>query len=151
MREMRLRSRTGDNVLAAIAAAARLDEGIIGAVRRLGIIVNLITNAKDAVVESSSTKREVRVSTRLDGREMVVIEVSDSGVGIAPDDMVRIFSYGFTTKVDGHGFGLHRSALIAREMGGGVRVKSEGIGMGATFQLEVPLSGESSQKAELAA
>jgi two-component system NtrC family sensor kinase len=53
--------------------------------------------------------------------------------------MTRIFSHGFTTKKDGHGFGLHSGALAAREMGGALRVESAGPGCGATFTLELPL------------
>jgi signal transduction histidine kinase len=66
--------------------------------------------------------------------------VSDNGVGIAPENLSRIFAHGFTTKKDGHGFGLHSSALTAEEMGGALSVQSEGVGKGATFTLELPSS-----------
>ena len=44
--------------------------------------------------------------------------VIDTGVGIAPENMIRIFTHGFTTKKTGHGFGLHSGALAAKELGG---------------------------------
>jgi signal transduction histidine kinase len=69
----------------------------------------------------------------------VQIAVADNGVGIAPENLTRIFSHGFTTKRDGHGFGLHSGALAARELGGSLRVESAGPGQGATFYLDLPL------------
>jgi signal transduction histidine kinase len=53
--------------------------------------------------------------------------------------MTRIFSHGFTTKKDGHGFGLHSGALAAKDMGGALGVDSAGLGHGATFTLDLPL------------
>ncbi|MGB8693344.1 MAG: ATP-binding protein, partial [Steroidobacteraceae bacterium] len=74
------------------------------------------------------------------GDGMVHIAVSDNGVGISPENLTRIFSHGFTTKQEGHGFGLHSGALAAREMGGALRASSQGPGLGATFTLELPLN-----------
>ena len=68
--------------------------------------------------------------------------MADSGIGIAPDRLGRIFEFGYTTRKDGHGFGLHSSALTARELGGQLRVASEGVGRGATFTLELPVAAE---------
>ena len=67
------------------------------------------------------------------------ITVADNGIGIAPENLTRIFSHGFTTKRDGHGFGLHSGALAAKEMGGALNAQSDGPGLGATFTLELPL------------
>jgi signal transduction histidine kinase len=66
------------------------------------------------------------------------ISVADNGVGIAAEDLTRVFAHGFTTRPDGHGFGLHSGALATREMGGALLVHSEGLGKGATFTLELP-------------
>jgi two-component system NtrC family sensor kinase len=68
----------------------------------------------------------------------VQIYATDNGVGIAPENLTRIFAFGFTTKKTGHGFGLHSSALAAKEMGGSLNAFSEGLGRGATFVLELP-------------
>jgi len=61
-------------------------------------------------------------------------------VGIPPENLTRIFTHGFTTRKDGHGFGLHSGALAAKELGGALSVQSEGTGLGATFTLELPVS-----------
>ena len=103
----------------------------------LQILVNLVRNAKYACDESP--RADKRLTVRLangDGR--VKISVLDNGVGIPPENLTRIFNYGFTTRKGGHGFGLHGSALAAREMGGSLTVCSGGLGQGAAFTLELP-------------
>jgi signal transduction histidine kinase len=70
------------------------------------------------------------------------IEIRDKGVGIAPEMLTRIFQHGFTTRENGHGFGLHSSALAAQEMGGCLKVHSSGVGHGATFTLQLPAPAE---------
>jgi sensor histidine kinase regulating citrate/malate metabolism len=70
------------------------------------------------------------------------IEVADNGVGIAPERLPRIFGQGFTTKKNGHGFGLHASALSAREMGGSLTCASPGRGQGTIFTIDLPLTPE---------
>jgi signal transduction histidine kinase len=104
----------------------------------LQILVNLLRNAKYACEASGRKDKQVvmRIANRADG---VRIAVSDNGIGIQPEHMTQIFNHGFTTKKDGHGFGLHSGALAAREMGGGLRVESAGRGHGATFTLDLPL------------
>jgi two-component system NtrC family sensor kinase len=71
--------------------------------------------------------------------DTVQIRVIDNGAGIPPENLTRIFQHGFTTKKDGHGFGLHSGALAAREMGGKLVAESPGVGHGAVFTLELPL------------
>lgn len=104
----------------------------------LQILVNLISNAKSACDESSGANKQLILRLTSDGAS-AKISVIDNGVGIAPGNLTRIFAYGFTTKTDGHGFGLHASALAAREMGGDLTVHSEGSGKGACFTLILPL------------
>ena len=105
--------------------------------RVLQIVVNLLRNAKHACQATTRSDKciNVRVGRRPGGVE---IAVTDNGVGIPPENLTRIFSHGFTTKKDGHGFGLHSGALAARELGGALRVESRGAGHGATFVLELP-------------
>jgi sensor histidine kinase regulating citrate/malate metabolism len=67
------------------------------------------------------------------------MQVADNGMGILPENLIRIFQHGFTTRRDGHGFGLHSGALTARELGGSLTVHSDGPGTGATFSLELPI------------
>jgi signal transduction histidine kinase len=77
-----------------------------------------------------------------DGDQCVRIAVTDNGIGIEPENLGRIFSHGFTTKKDGHGFGLHSSVVAAEELGGALLVHSDGPGKGATFTLELPRTRE---------
>ncbi len=72
-------------------------------------------------------------------QDCVKVSVIDNGVGIPPENLTRIFNHGFTTRKEGHGFGLHSGALAAKEMGGALTVSSEGIGRGAAFMLELPV------------
>jgi len=106
----------------------------------LQILVNVIRNAKYACSEARGDgERRVTVRVRA-ANGAVQISVIDTGVGIPRENLERIFGYGFTTRSEGHGFGLHSSALAARELGGTLRAESPGPGMGATFTLSLPLA-----------
>ncbi|MEO7100294.1 MAG: ATP-binding protein [Luteolibacter sp.] len=108
--------------------------------KALQILVNLIGNAKQACDDSDRADKKITFClTQHQGR--IRVSVIDNGVGISPENLTRIFAHGFTTKPDGHGFGLHSGALAAREMGGSLIVHSDGLGTGATFTLELPLGG----------
>lgn len=74
----------------------------------------------------------------VNGDDRVRIAVADNGIGIPAENLTRIFAHGFTTKKDGHGFGLHSGALAASEMGGWLTAESAGPGQGARFTLELP-------------
>jgi signal transduction histidine kinase len=106
----------------------------------LQILVNLIRNARHAVTHSPGPAKRVTVSITAPANKRVRIQVQDNGVGIAPENLNRIFGHGFTTKKDGHGFGLHTSALAAKEMGGALHAHSDGLGLGALFTLELPVA-----------
>jgi signal transduction histidine kinase len=110
----------------------------------LQILVNLLRNAKYACDDSERADKRLTVRVA-NGDGRVRISVMDNGVGIPPENLPRIFNYGFTTRKGGHGFGLHSGALAAKEMGGSLTVHSDGPGQGASFTLELPLpdSGES--------
>jgi len=104
----------------------------------LQILVNLVRNAKYAVEELPPANRCIRLQLVALASGRVQFIVADNGVGIPPENLNRIFSLGFTTRRDGHGFGLHTGALAARELGGSLTVRSDGPGRGATFTLELP-------------
>lgn len=106
----------------------------------LQILLNLLRNAKEAVKQSNNETRFIRVSIGCHGEDHVRIKVEDSGIGLPPENLTRIFAHGFTTKTDGHGFGLHSGALAAQQMSGSLWAESEGPGRGATFVLELPLA-----------
>jgi len=109
----------------------------------LQILINLLSNAKYALEETSAKAKRVVLCIRPEDEDRVRFEISDAGAGIAPENMERIFTLGFTTKANGHGFGLHSGANAAREMGGRLFVLSEGAGRGATFVLELPAAPNS--------
>jgi two-component system, NtrC family, sensor kinase len=107
------------------------------------ILMNLISNAIQAM-KMVEGKRELtlRLEARPDDRFAIVVK--DTGCGIAPENLKKVFSHGFTTKREGHGFGLHSSALSAAQMGGVLLAESDGPGQGARFTLELPMSARSS-------
>jgi signal transduction histidine kinase len=109
----------------------------------LQILVNLISNAKQAA-SAGGNGHGKRVAVRLHplDSDTVRIEVSDNGIGIRKEDMTRIFAHGFTTRKDGHGFGLHSAALAAQQLGGSIEAASDGAGQGATFTLTLPFRTE---------
>jgi signal transduction histidine kinase len=104
----------------------------------LQILVNLIRNAKYAADDGGRDDKKLvlRISTTMQGR--VQLTVVDNGIGIPAENLTRIFAHGFTTRIGGHGFGLHSSANAAKEMKGSLTVTSAGLGKGAAFTLELP-------------
>lgn len=106
----------------------------------LQILVNLITNAIDAVKDVPESK--IITITIKKFKNTIRISVKDNGIGILKENLTKIFVMGFTTKNEGHGFGLHSSALIAKELGGSLIAKSDGLGKGALFTLNLPTTRE---------
>lgn len=105
----------------------------------LQILVNLLSNAKYALENNAPDQREIVLTIRAQAADRVCLQVTDNGVGIEPENLQRIFNQGFTTRKNGHGFGLHSSAIAASEMNGVLTVRSDGPGRGATFTLELPV------------
>lgn len=112
----------------------------------LQILINLIRNAKYALDDVQRLDKQIILSISAADERTVRIVVSDNGVGISPENLTRIFAHGFTTREDGHGFGLHSGALAARSMGGALSVASAGVGQGATFTLELPIASTTPTK-----
>lgn len=108
------------------------------------ILVNLMSNAKYAL-EAVNEEKKLIVQLTPRNASGVRIAVIDNGAGIAPENLTRIFQHGFTTRKDGHGFGLHSGALAARELGGTLTVNSDGLGKGAAFTLDLPLQNKESR------
>lgn len=105
------------------------------------ILVNLISNAKNAMVAVDGGTRRLTLCLGLaaDRPGFIRFQVADTGVGISREHLPLIFTQGFTTRPDGHGIGLHSAALAANSMGGTLRVQSDGEGRGATFIFDLPL------------
>ena len=103
----------------------------------LQILVNLVRNAAQACASSAAPEKRLTLAIAREAGHLH-ISVANNGVGIPAENLPLIFGHGFTTKKDGHGFGLHTSALAAKEMGGSLTVHSEGAGKGARFTLDFP-------------
>lgn len=107
--------------------------------RLLLILINLISNAKYAMSNMDDRAREMTLGVKFIDDAILRISVKDEGEGIPLENMTRIFAHGFTTRKEGHGFGLHSCALAAIEMNGQLSAHSDGPGKGAIFTLELPL------------
>ena len=107
--------------------------------RLLLILINLISNAKYAMSGLSDRPRQMTLGVKIVDDTTLQISVKDDGEGIAEENMTRIFAHGFTTRKEGHGFGLHSCALAAIEMNGHLTAHSDGPGKGAQFTLQLPL------------
>lgn len=116
--------------------------GTVSKVKIIHVLTNLIKNGKEAMEDIRETdKRSVlKLIVKQVGDNTMEIRVSDNGCGIEPGDLNKIFNHGFTTKDDGHGFGLHTCANFMTEMGGSLHAESKGPGMGATFVMRFPLN-----------
>ena len=116
---------------------------------RLGqVFLNLVVNAAQAIREGNSEQNVVHVSTAMDDESgRIAVEISDSGTGIPPENLSRIFDAFFTTKPIGEGTGLGLSIChrIVAGLGGEITVESQ-VGRGTTFRVFLPPS-----KAELPA
>jgi len=108
--------------------------------KMLQVLINLLRNAKYALDEVKRTDKRITISVFAINERTVHVVVADNGIGISEENLTRIFAHGFTTREDGHGFGLHSGALAARAMGGALSVASAGLGQGATFTLELPIA-----------
>lgn len=111
--------------------------------RLLQVLVNLISNARYALQEAPEPRR-LSLRTRA-SKDILRIEVEDSGSGIRPEHLGRIFEHGFTTREAGHGYGLHSGALAIKQMGGTIDVHSDGVGRGARFTIHLPMRSEAAR------
>jgi signal transduction histidine kinase len=110
----------------------------IDSAKLLQILINLLKNARQALLEGTAMDKRITISIQLHDPQTIVIKISDNGIGIAPDIINRIFTQGFTTKASGHGFGLHSCILTAKELKGSLEVSSAGVNQGASFTLFLP-------------
>jgi len=105
------------------------------------VLLNLFINAADAMKEHPNGRKVISVSSAYDERSRLVnLTVSDTGPGIPVNHLAKIFEPHFTTKADGHGFGLSTSYRILINHGGQIRVDSP-PGRGATFTMTLPIHG----------
>jgi signal transduction histidine kinase len=124
---------------------ANLPEITVEKHKVLQILVNFIVNAKHACLTSDRPDKKLVLQVT-NGGEFVHFAVRDNGIGIPPENLNRLFEHGFTTKKEGHGFGLHSAALAVRQLGGDIQAHSDGVGKGATFSLKLPLCRPASKQ-----
>ncbi|MFZ6765661.1 DAHL domain-containing protein [Undibacterium sp. Di26W] len=111
----------------------------------LQILINLISNAKNAMAGKQSDHHQITLRMHQAQEKTIQVQVIDNGEGIPPENITRIFAHGFTTRKNGHGFGLHSCVLAAKSMGGSLAASSDGVGKGAVFTFEFPIkSGKES-------
>jgi len=108
------------------------------------VMLNLITNAIDAMDSVIDRPRILRVKSVLDSSESAIVTVEDSGTGIALEDIDRIFDTFFTTKPHGMGMGLAICRSII-EAHGGTLSASPGYPHGAAFRIVLPIGGSGGQ------
>lgn len=98
------------------------------------ILINFLRNAKDAVLADDKKEKIISIKAYYQGNK-VIISVEDNGIGIKATDKENILNYGFTTKKNGHGFGLNSSVSAANQIQGKIICESKGEGAGAKFSL----------------
>lgn len=108
------------------------------------ILVNLLRNAKQSMRQQAQDNHVLNLSVNYQDEDKVsvVMTIQDSGIGIAPEHLSKMFTRGFTTKKDGNGIGLHSSIIAIQNMGGSMQVHSDGVGKGAVFTLTFPVQKE---------
>ena len=113
----------------------------------LQILINLIKNGCEAMSESREDDKKIIISTYtetddIDKKEMVVLSVLDNGSGFTPEEKKHFFSFGYSTKKRGSGFGLHSCANYLIANNGSIEAQSEGPGRGAEFIIRMPVAEE---------
>ncbi|MBT3404370.1 MAG: response regulator [Gammaproteobacteria bacterium] len=127
--------------------SAEIGELLLPRNQLLQAINNLIKNGFEAIFElqKQGGKRDgkIMVSTRLEAVGEgggVIFTVEDDGIGLTDEQREKIFSFGFTTKQEGSGFGLHATANFIESMGGEVKIESAGPEKGCRVSLFIPIT-----------
>jgi len=118
---------------------ANLDPFYLSKHKLLQIVSNLVSNAIDSLLTINNHPRKIMLRITQEG-QLAAVEVEDNGVGIANNDMIKIFQSGYTTKHNHSGFGLHSVSSLTKEIGGKLIIKSDGKDTGACFRLELPVN-----------
>jgi len=129
------------NVAVELAVDADIGPAVVERHIVVQILVNLLSNARHAIrAAPGAGPRWVRIRGYRPQPERLALEVTDSGIGIAAEQLPELFKRGFSTRRTGHGIGLPVSRFLAEAAGGSLHASSDGPGRGATFTLELPWS-----------
>jgi len=115
--------------------------GSVPKVKLVHVLTNLIKNGKEAMFDNDKHNKPQVLEIAMNdlGGDTVEVRICDNGCGIEPDNLEKIFNHGFTTKTQGHGFGLHTCANFMTEMGGTLYAESSGLDHGSCFIVRFPL------------
>ena len=107
--------------------------------RIVQVVINIIQNAINAINDYGSEQKMISIKIEPGDAGSFVISITDTGIGISPENLDRIFQHGFSTRKNdgGCGFGLHHSINSIEEIGGKLEARSRGVGTGATFELKI--------------
>lgn len=111
---------------------------VLDKIKFMQIIINLIQNAKEALQISKGENKKIEIQVKRISKETISITIMDNGNGLDKETLSKVFTFGFTTKKNGHGFGLHSSILLAKEMDGHLKVSNRKNTRGAKFTLLLP-------------
>jgi signal transduction histidine kinase len=136
---------TGHDAIEVVRDEAALPPITVDRHKALQILMNLLANARDAVLAVPEGRRRIALRARRGGSGDLEIAIEDSGCGIAAENLEQIFQLGFTTKPKGSGLGLHYSACTAIELQGSLTVRSDGLGQGAAFVLALPIDASAAR------
>jgi two-component system, NtrC family, sensor kinase len=123
----------------------------------LGMVLqNLIQNAAEAAATAGLARTRLQIGADIleaEGARMLRIEISDDALGIAAEDLPKLFQKGYSTKsrATNSGLGLHWCANAVRALGGSINVNSDGLGHGTRFEILIPLREPKSHTEERAA
>ncbi|MBT3402639.1 MAG: sensor histidine kinase [Gammaproteobacteria bacterium] len=109
------------------------------------LLLNLLKNSREAIIERSqkeSVKGKIEVIAKPKGKLEFTLCVVDNGCGIPKENLSKLFNHGYTTKVEGSGFGLHSAANFVNKLGGEMTVVSDGINQGANICMLFPYRSE---------
>ena len=116
-----------------------LPEVLLDRQKLIQVLVNLLRNAQEAMEPKSPGSRQLMLRIgKSEQDHTLLVEITDNGIGAAPENLTMIFAHGFTTKKYGRGIGLNSSANFIKEMGGSLSAASDGLGKGMTFTLKLP-------------
>ena len=104
----------------------------------MSALVNCIKNARESLERAKPENPSISIEVTATQDE-IIIKVKDNGLGASAETLVNLRSRGFTTKIDGHGFGIDgcRKNMVA--LGGGLDIESDGLGCGATSIIRLPI------------